>query len=55
MHDEGRDVYVWTLDDPNFMQTFLSERYKGRLLYTGILTNYPTLLASRFYSSKVKK
>jgi len=54
MHDEGRDVYVWTLDDPAFIEQFLAERYKGKPLYTGILTNYPTLVASRFYTIKVK-
>ena len=54
MHDEGRDVFVWTLDDPAFIEQFLTERYKGKPLYTGILTNYPTLVASRFYTIKVK-
>ena len=54
MHDEGRDVYVWTLDDPDFISQFLAERYKGKPLYTGILTNYPTLLAARFYKNKGK-
>ena len=54
MHDEGRDVFVWTLDDPAFIEQFLAERYKGKPLYTGILTNYPTLVASRFYTIKVK-
>lgn len=54
MRDEGKDVYVWTLDDPAFIDTFLEPRYKGKPLYSGILTNYPTLLAARFYSNKVK-
>ena len=54
MHDEGRNVAVWTVDDPEFISLFLNEKYKGRPLYSGILTNYPTLLAARFYSLKVK-
>jgi len=54
MIDAGIRVFVWTLDDAAFIEQFLSPRYKGKLLYTGILTNYPTLLASRFYTLKVK-
>lgn len=54
MRDEGKEVYVWTLDDPEFIREFLEPRYKGRPLYTGILTNYPTLLAARFYSRKAR-
>jgi glycerophosphoryl diester phosphodiesterase len=55
MRDQGRDVFVWTLDDTAFIEQFLIERYKGKLLFSGILTNYPTLLASRFYTLKVVK
>ena len=54
MLDNDKEVYVWTLDDPEFIKSFLEPRYKGRPLYTGILTNYPTLLAARFYSRKAR-
>lgn len=43
MQKEGRDVYVWTLDDPVFMLDYLREGD-----FDGILTNYPTLLAAIF-------
>lgn len=55
LRSEGIDAYVWTLDDPGFIATYLLERYKGKsLLYNGILTNYPTLLASKFFVVKYK-
>jgi glycerophosphoryl diester phosphodiesterase len=54
MIDAGMRVFVWTLDDAEFIEQFLSPRYKNKLLYSGILTNYPTLLASQFYR-KVKR
>lgn len=53
MRQEGRRVFVWTLDDQAFMSYYLRERYRNGLLYTGVLTNYPTLLASILYASKV--
>lgn len=43
MQKEGRQVYVWTLDDPVFMLDYLREGS-----FDGILTNYPTLLAAIF-------
>lgn len=43
MQKEGRDVYVWTLDDTGFMIQFLREGD-----FDGVLTNYPTLLAAIF-------
>ncbi|MDZ4745461.1 MAG: glycerophosphodiester phosphodiesterase [bacterium] len=43
MQKEGRDVYVWTLDDPAFMFEYLRDGD-----FDGILTNYPTLLAAIF-------
>lgn len=55
MRDSRRDVFVWTLDDPVFMDSFLRERYRNGLLYNGVLTNYPTLLASIFYASKAQQ
>lgn len=53
MRQEGRRVFVWTLDDRAFMSNYLQERYRNGLLYTGVLTNYPTLLAAILYASKV--
>ena len=43
MQKEGRDVYVWTLDDTGFMIEYLRDGD-----FDGILTNYPTLLAAIF-------
>ncbi len=43
MQKEGREVYVWTLDEPTFMLDFLRNGD-----FDGILTNYPTLLAALF-------
>lgn len=40
MHAEGRKVFVWTLDEPAFIQSYMSE---GE--FDGILTNYPSLVA----------
>ncbi|NQW29826.1 MAG: hypothetical protein HQ472_04875 [Ignavibacteria bacterium] len=55
LRDAGMSAYVWTLDDEDFISTYLQERYTGKgLLYNGILTNYPTLLASKFYAAKYK-
>ncbi|MBN9401119.1 MAG: glycerophosphodiester phosphodiesterase ['Candidatus Kapabacteria' thiocyanatum] len=45
MHREQRRVYVWTLDDPNFMRSFLTDGD-----FDGVLTNYPMLLAAIFYT-----
>ena len=47
MQDEGRRCFVWTLDDPAFMQQFIED---GE--FDGILTNYPTLLAGIFYTKR---
>jgi glycerophosphoryl diester phosphodiesterase len=44
MHSEGREVITWTLDDPNWIRSFISE---GN--FDGILTNYPTAVAYSFY------
>lgn len=43
MQKEGRDVYVWTLDDTGFLIQFLRDGD-----FDGVLTNYPTLLAAIF-------
>jgi glycerophosphoryl diester phosphodiesterase len=45
MHAEGRRAFVWTLDVPAFITTFLKEGD-----FDGILTNYPTLVAYYAYS-----
>lgn len=45
MQSEGRQVYVWTLDDEAFMRKFLDAD-----LFDGVLTNYPTMLAAIFYN-----
>lgn len=49
MQKEGRQVYVWTLDDEDFIRRFLQAD-----VFDGVLTNYPTLLAAIFYTSKVQ-
>jgi glycerophosphoryl diester phosphodiesterase len=49
MQKEGREVYVWTLDDEAFIRQFLQAD-----VFDGILTNYPTLLAALFYTKQVQ-
>lgn len=49
MQSEGRQVYVWTLDDEAFMRKFLDAD-----LFDGVLTNYPTMLAAIFYTKGIK-
>ncbi|MCU0329568.1 MAG: glycerophosphodiester phosphodiesterase [Candidatus Kapabacteria bacterium] len=44
MQGEGRQCFVWTLDDVDFIDRFIAEGD-----FDGILTNYPTLLAATFY------
>jgi len=44
MHSEGRKAFVWTLDEPAFIQSFINE---GE--FDGILTNYPSLVAYYHY------
>jgi len=41
---EGRKVFVWTLDLPDFIKEFLSSGY-----YNGICTNYPSVVAYEYY------
>lgn len=45
MHSENRRAFVWTLDEPTFITTFLREGD-----FDGFLTNYPTLVAYYAYS-----
>lgn len=49
MQNEGREVYVWTLDDADFIAQYLAAD-----VFNGILTNYPTLLAALFYTRQFK-
>jgi len=44
MHSEGREVITWTLDDPNWIRSFVQDGD-----FDGILTNYPTAVAYSFY------
>lgn len=46
-HSEGRKVFVWTLDVPDFIQTFIKD---GK--FDGILTNYPTQVAYEHYAKQ---
>lgn len=49
MQAEGRQVFVWTLDDEAFMRMYLDAD-----LFDGVLTNYPTMLAAIFYNKGVR-
>lgn len=49
MQSEGRQVYVWTLDDEAFMRKYLDAD-----LFDGVLTNYPTMLAAIFYNKGIR-
>ena len=44
MHSEGREVITWTLDDPNWIKSFIKDGD-----FDGILTNYPTAVAYNYY------
>ena len=44
MQSEGRKAFVWTLDEPSYIQQFVNE---GE--FDGILTNYPTILSYYYY------
>ena len=41
---EGRLVFTWTLDDANYIESFINE---GK--FNGILTNYPTIVSYYHY------
>jgi glycerophosphoryl diester phosphodiesterase len=45
MHNEGRRVITWTMDEPEFINRYLKEGH-----FDGIVTNYPTLVAYYFYT-----
>lgn len=44
MQAEGRRVFVWTLDEPNFIEEFINQ---GR--FDGILSNYSSVVAYYHY------
>ena len=44
MHSEGREVITRTLDDPNWIRSFVQDGD-----FDGILTNYPTAVAYNYY------
>jgi len=43
-HAEGRRVFTWTLDTPEFVQQYIATG-----LYDGILSNYPSIVAYYHY------
>jgi len=50
VHQEGKKAFVWTLDDHEFVKSFVHE---GN--FDGILTNYPYLVAYEYYMKISKK
>ena len=46
IHAQQKRVYVWTLDEPQFIRRFLDKSY-----FDGILTNYPTVVAYEYYTN----
>ncbi len=44
MHAEGKKAFVWTLDEPSYIEQFVND---GE--FDGILTNYPTILSYYHY------
>ena len=47
LHSEGKRAFVWTLDQTQFIQQFINESE-----FDGILTNYPTIVASFYYAKE---
>ncbi|MFH1194220.1 MAG: glycerophosphodiester phosphodiesterase [bacterium] len=47
IHREGKKAFVWTLDQAQFIQQFIFESE-----FDGILTNYPTIVASFYYAKE---
>jgi glycerophosphoryl diester phosphodiesterase len=45
MHNEGRKAFVWTLDEPSFVESFMRD---GE--FDGALSNYPSLIAYYYYT-----
>lgn len=46
-HNNGIEVFVWTLDEESFIRQYVRKQQ-----FDGILTNYPSLVAYQFYSQK---
>jgi glycerophosphoryl diester phosphodiesterase len=44
MHQDGRRVITWTMDDPQFINEYIKE---GN--FDGMVTNYPTLVAYYYW------
>ncbi|MBA4311658.1 MAG: glycerophosphodiester phosphodiesterase [Chlorobiaceae bacterium] len=44
MHNEGRRVFFWTLDGPEYIRVFLDEG-----VLDGIVTNYPSIVSFEYY------
>jgi glycerophosphoryl diester phosphodiesterase len=44
MHDEGKIVVCWTIDNPGWIQTYITEGH-----FDGLLTNYPYVVAYYHY------
>ncbi len=49
VHAAGRRAIVWTLDDPKFIRSYITQGD-----YDGILTNYPGMVAYEYYMRGVK-
>jgi glycerophosphoryl diester phosphodiesterase len=47
VHSRGKKAFVWTLDVPEFITTFIRDGH-----FDGILTNYPTQVAYEYYLQK---
>ena len=45
IQSEGRKAFVWTLDEPQYVEQFITE---GK--FDGILSNYPSLIAYHHYA-----
>ena len=45
MHQEGRRVITWTMDEAKFIEQYVRESN-----FDGMVTNYPTLVAYYHYS-----
>ena len=44
MHQEGRRVITWTMDEPQFINKYIKESN-----FDGMVTNYPTLVAYYYW------
>ena len=43
-HNKGRRVYVWTVDEPAFIASFINEGH-----FDGMLSNFPSCVAFNYY------